>query len=64
MARCRLSIRVQRSHALIPQAWAFDCSSSAFPSKEPNPAGSLVQLVAVGQQAEGDLGDKLARRLD
>ena len=69
MARCRLSIRVQRSHALNPQVWACDCFSSAFPrrhatSKEPNPVGSLVQLVAVGQQAEGDLGDKLARRFD
>src|SRR6266516_1736821 len=31
IARCRLSIRVQRSHALIPQVWARDCSSSAFP---------------------------------
>jgi Glyoxalase-like domain len=31
IARCRLSVRVQRSHVLIPQGWARDCSSSAFP---------------------------------
>jgi enamine deaminase RidA (YjgF/YER057c/UK114 family) len=31
IARCRLTLRVRGSHALIPRAWARDCFSSAFP---------------------------------
>ena len=42
IARCRLSIRVQRSHALIPQVWARDCSSSAFPKARSSRIGCIL----------------------
>ena len=42
IARCRLSIRVQGSHALIPQVWARDCSSSAFPKAKSSRIGCIL----------------------
>src|SRR5829696_2257972 len=42
IARCRLSIRVQRSHALIPQVWARGCSSSAFPKARSLRTGCIL----------------------
>jgi hypothetical protein len=42
IARCRLSIRLQRSHALIPQVWARDCSSSAFPKARSSRIGCIL----------------------
>ena len=59
IARCRLSIRVQRSHALIPQVWARDYSSAAF-----TPEGKVVKNrlhldVRVGTGLVGE--ERLAR---
>ena len=42
IARCRLRIRVQRLHALIPQVWARDCSSSAFPKARSSRIGCIL----------------------
>ena len=42
IARCRRSIRVQGSHALIPQGWARDCSSSAFPKARSSRIGCIL----------------------
>ncbi|MCW2860575.1 MAG: methyltransferase, partial [Actinoallomurus sp.] len=42
IARCRPSVRVQRSHALIPQVWARDCSSSAFPKARSSRIGCIL----------------------
>ena len=42
IARCRLSVRVQRSHALIPQVRASDCSSSAFPKARSSRTGCIL----------------------
>jgi Glyoxalase-like domain len=42
IARRRLSIRVQRSHALIPQVWARDCSSNAFPNARSSTIGCIL----------------------
>ena len=42
IARCRLIIRVQRSHASTPQVWARDCSSSAFPKARSSIIGCIL----------------------
>ena len=47
IARCRLSIRVQRSHALIPPVWARDCTSSAFPNARSSRIGCILTCGSV-----------------
>ena len=42
IARCRLSIRVQRSNASIPQVRARDCFSSAFPKARSSRTGCIL----------------------
>ena len=42
IARCRLSVRVQRSPALIPRAWARGCSSSASPKARSSRTGCTL----------------------
>ena len=42
LERCRQNIRVQRSHALIRQVWARDCSSSAFPKARSSRIGCIL----------------------
>src|SRR6266480_4765565 len=42
IARSRLGVRVQRSHVLIPQVWARDCSSSAFPKARSSRFGCIL----------------------
>ncbi len=61
----RLSIRVQGSHALIPQAWARDCSSSAFPNARSSRIGCIFTRGAgtglVGEERLATLEAECAR---